>query len=686
MSYWGVKRKRLAEKVKKEKPTKKELEETAEASKSDIIGFQGGLSVKLDKKLKSTGENLRTKLSLELGQWLDDEIENQSARIENIGKWQRMYRGQRPPKNIPYPKCSNVAVPISRINTEAISVRVMDGFWSQPKFWIVQPKKEEFAEFAPILEDDMDWWQKSVVGLRKKLFSPLMQAIKTGTGIIKMEHVSRTRSISRYATEEEAKNPNIKTFKFANGQPGIKEVVTTFEGPDIFPISREDFVISSDATSIQDACFIGFKKYLKKPDIEVRVRQGLFDKDEAKKLKLPDEIDETKQDRAEEQGKKIPPNQRDKFEIWEIWMRYDVDEDGEEDDIVITFHPETRTILRCIYNPIFNGFRPFIDLVFNPTEYCFDGEGTCEILETLQVEIDTLHNTRNDRLAQLNSPILFYNKSAFGEGGLELIPGLHHPTDANPSEVLYEFKFSDQTYSTVLEEQLLVDYANKATGVTPDVLGQPTSSRPVFKEMASRLQEANKKFKFGIDNLRQKGAEIGMMYIEMSAQYQPVHSFFVKDGQKMTQKTVNYPLEYLRDGINVTLAASSELMNQESRRETAMQKYQMLSDYYTKLAGMVQAMVSPMVPPPFKMFVIRATEIAEKLMEDVLRDMDTLNPDDLVMNMMDIFGEEGLMQAMQPPPPMPQPGGPSGGQPGQGGPPQPGPPPGPPPQGPPMGM
>ena len=166
----------MAEKEKHAKPTQKESEEAVEASKSDILGFQGGLSVKLDKKLKPTGENLRDKLSMELGQWLDDEIKNQETRIADISRWQRMYRGQRPPKNIPYPKCSNVAVPISRINTEAISVRVIDGFWSQPKFWIVQPKKEEFEEFAPILEDDMDWWQRSIVGLRKKLFSPLMQA------------------------------------------------------------------------------------------------------------------------------------------------------------------------------------------------------------------------------------------------------------------------------------------------------------------------------------------------------------------------------------------------------------------------------------------------------------------------------------------------------------------------------
>ena len=93
----------MPKKIDTEKPSEKEIEEISEASKSDVIGFQGGLSVKLDRKLKSTGENLRTKLSMDLGQWLDDEIKNQETRIADISRWQKMYRGQRESKNTPYP-------------------------------------------------------------------------------------------------------------------------------------------------------------------------------------------------------------------------------------------------------------------------------------------------------------------------------------------------------------------------------------------------------------------------------------------------------------------------------------------------------------------------------------------------------------------------------------------------------
>jgi len=94
------------------------------------------------------GEELLDGIDADLvnGRWLDEELRNQEERIADISRWQKMYRGQREAKDTPYPGCSNVAVPISRINTEAISVRVIDGFWSQPKFWVVQPKKEEFEE------------------------------------------------------------------------------------------------------------------------------------------------------------------------------------------------------------------------------------------------------------------------------------------------------------------------------------------------------------------------------------------------------------------------------------------------------------------------------------------------------------------------------------------------------------
>ena len=673
--------------AKKEKPEKlkkldkEEVEEVKETSKTDVIGYVGGLNVDLDHETETTGGmvDLRSQLTHDVDTWLSQEIKNQKPLIENIAKWQKMYRGQRPPRSFPYPGAANLAVPLMRINTEAIAVRIIDGFWSQPRFWTVKPVKkidrtpeenEMWDKIARAIEEDMDWWQKSIVDLKRKMFSPLMQAIKTGTGIVKMCYESKKRTIVRYATVDEIKNKVDGLFKFENGQDGIKEVITEYEGPNLYPISREDFVISSDADSIQTAFLVGWRQYLRKPEILQKARQGLYDKIEVENLLSPDQLDESKVDRIEEQGKEIPPESQNKFEIWELWLKYDVDDDGEEDDIVVTYHPASQSILRCIYNPIFNKFRPFVDLIFNPSEYCFEGEGTCEILEQLQVEIDALHNQRLDRLTQINAPMLFV-KAGLGLDNLKLLPGLVTPIDDDPNQSIYEFRFSDTTYSTINEEGMLNDYANKATGVTPDILGQPSVDRPVFKETVSRVQEANKKFKFGIDNLRKKGADIGKMYIEMSAQYQPVHKYKTKQGGEVMEKTVVYPLEHLRDGINVELMASSELMNQEVRREQAMSRYQILSQYYTGLAGMVQAVVSPQTPAEFKQFLIKVSQIGEKEMERVLQDMDTLNPEESVMSIDDALGPEGVAKAMQmsgmPLPPeqgQGQPGGAPGGIPG----------------------
>jgi len=650
------------------KGNKSKILDLLEATKSDIVGFQGGMDVKLDKKLKSSGENLRDKLSHDLGEWLEQEIKNQQPRIDKLSEWQKLYRGQRDTKNIPYPKCANVAIPITRINTEAISVRVLDGLHNRPKVFIVEPKdtgdpqkNEMFQQIAPMLEDDLNWWAMEVVNLKKKLFSPTQQSIKSGTGILKMWPVSKKRTVTRYAKEEESNDPNIPTFKLKGGQDAIKEVVTSYEGADIFPISREDYVQSSDSISIQEAFFIGFRTYHRMPDIEMKVRQGLYDEIAADNLTVPDELDETKKDRITEQHKEVPEHLMDKIEIWELWLRYDVDEDGEEDDIVVTFHRGTNTILRCIYNPIFNGFRPFIDLIFNPVEFCFDGEGTCEILEKLQLQIDSLHNMYLDRLVQINSPVLFV-QSGQGIDINKIIPGMKVSTDTDPKEAIYEFRYSDQTYTILPEEGRLLDYANKATGVTPDILGQPTADRPVFKEMLSRVQEANKKFKFGIDNYRDKISELGMMYLEFSAQYQPTHSYYSKDGKgEPERKTINYPVEYLRDGINVKVAASNELLNTEVRREVAQQRYALLEQYHTNLGSMVQAMESPYLPASFKQLLVKVSEIDEKELENMLRDMDTIDPESMVLKIADVVNipQAMTMSGMQPPP--------EGGGEGQGG-------------------
>jgi len=144
----------------------------------------------------------------------------------------------------------------------------------------------------------------------------------------------------------------------------------------------------------------------------------------------PDKEDEVKEGRAESQHKEIKKIESAKpFEIWELWTSYDVDEDGEEDDIVLTFHKESGTILSGIYNPLFIGFKPFVPLVFYPHEYSIDGEGVAEILESVQYELDSLHNQKLDRLTQINNPVVFVRSGSNLEDLEYLEPGKVYVVD-----------------------------------------------------------------------------------------------------------------------------------------------------------------------------------------------------------------------------------------------------------------
>ena len=89
--------------------------------------------------------------------------------------------------------------------------------------------------------------------------------------------------------------------------------------------------------------------------------------------------------------------------------------------------------------------------------------------------------------------------------------------------------------------------------------------------------------------------------------------------------------------------ASSEVMNTEIRREIDLTLYQLLGDYYTKLAGMVEMLLNPQVPPDMKPLFVKWSKTFEKLMERIVRDFGNVDAESLV----DSIPEELLKQALQ---------------------------------------
>jgi hypothetical protein len=622
----------------------KEFQQT----KTNIEPYTGGCAVNLKKKIKNKGP-LREVLAREIDNVLSIELRNQAKLVKKIEKWNKQYRGIKPRRKATQ---ANTAAPYTRSRVDSIAVRLIDQLSSQQKVWVLRPLEEWADELAPKLEDGLEWWRKHVADFWTTIFSPLLQCIKAGTGIVMVDYERRKKTYVRFATPEEKKDKKIKTFKTAEGELVVKVPQMVYDGPILRAISREDFLISSDATTIEDAHIVGYRTYVPRSTFDLRVKSKYYDisEEEAEKI-TGDNLDETKKQRISDSNKDYTDDVREKIEVWRLWYRYDVDNDKEEDDIIIDFHPESAQILKADYNHLFYGFRPFVPLIFNPVEFSFDGEGICPILEKIQEEIDTFHNIRIDFLHQTVIPVFKRRIGTDAENYKSFEPGTIVDTqDPETDLVMMQFN-SGNLPGTIAEEQMLSQAGDEAIGNASAFMGQPTSERPVARETLALIQELNKKLKVGAENLRKQISKIGMMVIEHFAQFQPHYEYQIekngKQGKTFEKEALDFPFEIIRDGIAIDLMASSEVMNTEIQREIDLTLYQLLGDYYTKLAGMVEMLLSPEVPPDMKPLFVKWSKIFEKLMERIVRDFGKVDAETMVDSIPEDILQQALQQQMQ---------------------------------------
>jgi len=641
----------------------------AEASKETMVGFPGGLDINLKKKIN--GVVLREKLADHLDELLTVELKNQEERLESIRRWQKSYKGYRKPKSSPFIDCANVVTPITRSCVDTIYVRIEDELYGRDKFWLFKPSSADYMDFARQIEDGLDWYQKNVLHLKEKTLSPILQCVKMGEGIAMVDYTEKRRTCYRYATEEEMLNDEIVKYSLeGTKRKAVKYVKTTVRGADVFPIDRLNWVMSADADEVDDALMCGFYKNYRKAQLETKVNQGLYKKDAIEKIINPDERSEGEQERAEIHGKDLKTIEyTEPYRVYTLWTRYDVDGDGEEDEIVVAFHKDSKQILRAIYTPLFSGRRPFVIFRGYPSEFTSGGEGICEIVEKLQEQIDTLENQRLDRMTQINSPLVFVSAGA-GLENYKMNPGKVEEVEGDLDQAIRIERFPDVYYSTEREEDRLIDMANRACGIAPENMGQPTSERPVFKEAFARMQEAQKKFKSLKDNIIKGFERLGLLLLENFAQYQPKYEYTKDVGGKWVTQAVDFPIEDIYDGLTVTLQASTEIVNQDMRREINTNVYHMMSDFMTKSAGMVQAITDPMTPSDFKLYLIAQYEIGVSLLQRILKDFDQPDAEKLARDLDEMVDLNKLVQTSADlMPPQPPQGQPPQGQPPQGAPP-----------------
>ncbi len=476
-------------------------------------------------KLKLDNEK-RKKIALKIKEDIDNALTASSDLRTRIDNWNKQYEGITTPTNFPWTNAANMHVPVTAIAVDAIHARLLGTIFNIEPIVLVKGKNREKAAKV---QEILNYYWDVMMAFKEKIDSWVLKTLIEGTGVLKLiwkQEIKKTRTIEEIIPEVEVE---ILPIEGREPQYYIKEVEEiVYEGPSLEVIPLQDIIVPPRARSVEESKFIVHRFYLRWSDLKKRELEGIYDNIEEIKNKITEQYKREEVYRTIQETIGITETMENRFEnmefeLYEYWGGYDINNDGIDEECIFTLESSTLTLIRADINSYLHGNRPFVILKIIPREGFFYGIGLCERLESLQAEINTVHNDRLNNQALAIAKIFKVRKgSGFDPTLQELYPGATiFLEDLNDLQIL---EMGDIKSSSFLEEPMLREYIERATGVTDYTLGMGgryRTGRGTATGTLALLQEGNIRFDVFVERLRGALKKLAEMTIQLCQQFLP---------------------------------------------------------------------------------------------------------------------------------------------------------------------
>lgn len=320
---------------------------------------------------------------------LEDAIMSKSDLDEKIQLWRDTYAAETIEDREPaFEGGSNTRIPVARIMTDALLFRLVQShFGVEPYIRINPTSGTHLIDQAKALETSLDYVNK----LSKLLvcgYLTIKDALITGTGICKTVWDQEWKLVR-------------------DGKK--RKYVLRYNCPKPVHIPTEDFIIYPEVnTNIDDADIVGHKFYKRWDALQRGIATGIYREEWVAELEGQSGASEN----LNQDQNAVPPTKDtgidwkdNPFELYELIVSYDLDEDGLNEDYLVTFDRVNKKLIRFMEYPIAFGERWYHAYVPCPVSNSFYGESIVGLLDPLDEEITTLHNQRIDNTTLVNMPM-----------------------------------------------------------------------------------------------------------------------------------------------------------------------------------------------------------------------------------------------------------------------------------------
>lgn len=565
----------------------------------------------------------------QLSEWLTREIDSaifeREDVVEDWKKWQMQYWAQpeTPVKNFPFRRAANVVVPLTAIAVEAVHARLMNTIFAVEPFWSVRARTRNWLAAAKPAER----WLQSEVENENSLnvyeFSndSLMELVKLGTAVGKSGYERSFR----------------KTLIPTGDGRDEPSYVERKNGATLEYVPVANFITRAADMDPQEAAWVAEEHMFTWGQMKRMVQAGRMNPEALEKIKswVNEQQVQPEQGTGDDYQRKIDELMKNeplwdtRFRVHEVWASFDVDEDTEDEEIVLDFHKPSGTFLSIRYNWYSDMHRPYRVTQYVRVEGRIWGIGVGKQNEQFQEIITTVHRQRLDNATLANMRMLAVRKQSGISPDEPIFPGKMWFVD-DPQRDVQVLQLSEVYRSALVNEDVLLRYSERRTGVNEVLLGLPPQGTPgTATGDLARIAEGNKRFDLVLKNIRRWFSLLGQDVLANYQQFgdQQRHWLILENNGQFVEQVLNFPREAVRRGAAIELTATSSIVNRQVEQQQWLSLFQVISGYYDRIIQLGQLFNSPEL---FLAVAQRAVMASDEAMRRLLETFDVTDAERLL--------------------------------------------------------
>jgi hypothetical protein len=424
------------------------------------------------------------------------------------------------------------------------------------------------------------------------------------------------------------KTPYKCDYEGAVTESGITSILK-YEGPKPEVIPYQDFLVSPNAVTVEEADFKSHIIHLKRYQLEERKEAKIYPVEVIEKMLLmPDRNgpDKNTRDREGQQGINQAASagfDNSEWDIYECYFSYYLG--GIKCRIIFTYHKASQQILKAVFNFYPRNVETFNMARLGYKEDGIRGYGFCEMLKFYQEEVSASHNQAVDNRTLANCSVLRVNPQGRLDAHISLYPMATIPGAKDDVEVMQLGSIYAEAGATE-REMLTLKLASDRSGVEPGPSGPGLGTGTVGKTSGayssmgtiSVMEERNKRVNMNTTDMRYAHIKLGRTVADIFAEFGigDRKKYFGTKAEDLEKALDSYKMDRL--GFRVQSATAS--VNQEVSKQNNLLLTTILEKHYTGIGQMIQAVQNQQIDPVLRNYLLGVIKGSDQLMGQILQD------------------------------------------------------------------